>query len=675
MNFEKHFLKHISPKDKGTESEHKSVFSNVIPLSSSSAQQQDIPKPKPKPKLQPKPVVFPPPPVVPSPSPVDKMDNMRQMETMEGHIILQFKKEIEKQLTEALKSFRPVKSDDSKVLFLSKIAEMENRLMASQKETLLPLISNKDDTKEITQKIESIEKNILNSENLYLNKIAEMENRLMDSQKETLLPLISNKDDVKEITQKIEGIEKNILNSENLYLNKIAEMGTRLMDAQKETLLPLISNKDDIKEITQKIESIEKNILNSENLYLNKIAEMENRLMDSQKKNEEFIKITEKDRLAASEKQTLKDKIVEERIKELLNDKLDGGNIRELSNKFAQNLEAFYGKMDGNLFKMFEDIKNKFYRSIADIKEQLADEHREGFKELLPAVKTELKLAVKNCFNDERELFKKDMKDVSLKFAGEYEKLDEMQKNALDKVSEIKADFHSTIKEQFGDERESFKKNMKEVSLKFAGEYEKLDEMQRIASDNAFEIKADLQYAIKKHFNDERELFRKEMEDVSLKFMGEYKKLDKVLNRLNSMNIIDDRIKEFLKKMEAVIVEGENSLMNRADIENKKYLLKIKEFCAETSHEMFSVEASSYYLDIFHGKAVGIGENLDHLIKEIDNLRFEPLLGSASITIKRELESLRNNLLKLRDETESFNNLRAKVGQFIVKAPKTTEKK
>ncbi|MCK5582177.1 MAG: hypothetical protein KAI33_00220, partial [Elusimicrobiales bacterium] len=290
-------------------------------------------------------------------------------------------------------------------------------------------------------------------------------------------------------------------------------------------------------------------------------------------------------------------------------------------------------------------------------------------------IKTDLQSGIKRNFSEEGELFRKEMEEFSFRFAEEYKRLNEMQKAALSNTADIKNDLNSAIKRSFSEERELFEKEMEEVSLKLAEEHKNMNEIQNVALDTAFEVKTDLQCAIKKHFNDERDLFRKEMEDVSFKFAGEYKKLDKILNRLNNMNIVDDKIQAFLKRMEVVIAEGENSLLNRASMENKKLLLKMKEFCASTSREMFSVEAISHYLNEFHGKASGIGKNLEQLVKEIDTLRFEPILGASGIAVKREFEFLRNGLLELRNETESFNNLKDKIEQVVGNLPKKDEKK
>ena len=700
------------------------------------------------------------------------------------------------------------KSDDGKTLFLSKIAEMENRLKDFQKKELLPLISKSDDSKA-----------------LFLSKITEMETRLKDFQKKELLPLISKSDDSKALfLSKIAEMEdnlKDIQDNENKLLNKMAEIEDKRNDFQENKLLPLILKDDDAK-FYRKIEAVEKNIQNNENKFLNKLTEIENQLKDSQKRNEKIIEVLETDRLAASEKQALTYEVIEVKIKELLNAKLDGigevyqDNVKELSDKFVKGLGTFCGKMNGNFFKMFEDIKAKFNRSIFDMSEQLSANREEDFKLLLSETKSELKSAVKTCFSDERKSFRKDMEDVSLKFEDEYKKLNERQDIALNNSAKTKADLQSMIQKHFSDERELFKKEMEDTTVKFIGEHKKLDEMQgavldgaakikvdlqfsikkhfnderelfkkemedfsfkiereykklteiqTAASDNAFEIKtdvqyaikkhfadekelfrkemeeikgkfledyekmaeiqidasdnaskikadvqyaikkhftderelfrkemeevkgnfledhekmaeiqaaasdnaskikADVQYAIKKHFTDERELFRKEMEEVTGKFLGEYRKLDKMLNRLNNMSTSDDKIEEFLEKMKVVIAETGKLFLNEANVENKKHLSKIKDFCSETSQEMFSVETISFYLDSVHDKALNTGKNLENLVKEIDELRFEPILGSAGITIKREFESLRNSLLELRKETQTFNDLRNRMEQ------------
>ncbi|MCK5584023.1 MAG: hypothetical protein KAI33_09535, partial [Elusimicrobiales bacterium] len=126
-------------KNKETEPKHKSIFSDIMPDSKEKTPAEHHPLP-----VAAKPQTAKPQTAKPQKS---MSDLETKMNDMEKNILLQLKKDIKEQLTEGLKSLQGTKSDDGKALFLSKIAEMENRLKDFQKKELLPLMSKSDDGK------------------------------------------------------------------------------------------------------------------------------------------------------------------------------------------------------------------------------------------------------------------------------------------------------------------------------------------------------------------------------------------------------------------------------------------------------------------------------------------------------------------------------------------------
>ena len=134
------------------------------------------------------------------------------------------------------------------------------------------------------------------------------------------VPMVEPKFDMDALDEKFEAMEKNIserleaalksfqpkksANGEALMLSKIAEMENRVMDFQKKTLLSLIQKRDE-----KFIEIIKK-----ERLAAAKTPAL---------KEEEFIEIIKKERLSAAKTQALKDSLIEEKTKKLLNDKMN----------------------------------------------------------------------------------------------------------------------------------------------------------------------------------------------------------------------------------------------------------------------------------------------------------------------------------------------------------------
>lgn len=313
--------------------------------------------------------------------------------------------------------------------------------------------------------------------------------------------------------------------------------------------------------------------------------------------------------------------------------------LKTVSNKMAKKSEGFAlemkAKLEEDCSKVVKDIGNKFSTIISGERESTLNEHYAEFQCFLDDLKTKMHVEVKDCFKGERDFLKEDMGELSLNVRQECKKLNEIQKSIVNNASESKTQLKGVIKDYFSGERELFRKDMADIALKFDGEYKKLGEIQNTALDGVAETQSDLRNMIKRYFIGENEL---------------------------------------LKKIKNIIAEGENSFLEKAEIDNKNHILKIKECCERTGRDMFSVEAVSYHLDELRDKLFNIGRNLSQFIKEVDGMGLEPVLGTAGIKMKRELESLRHNLVELQSETASFDNLEHKIDKAMGNISKPEDK-